>query len=72
MLQTMSYRVGFQRLYAVLTVAWVGFILLTTPANRLQVWSADLPKNLIVDPSQASTLWKPVSEDPGEWLGNTQ
>ena len=35
----MNYRRGFQRLYAVITVAWIGGVLLATPVDRLKFWS---------------------------------
>jgi len=41
MIQTMNYRVGFQRVYAVLTVAWIALVLLAAPADRLKFWSTD-------------------------------
>jgi hypothetical protein len=34
----MNYRRGFQRIYAVLTVAWVAGILLLLPTDRLDFW----------------------------------
>lgn len=34
----MNYRRGFQRIYAVLTVAWVAGVLLILPANRVNFW----------------------------------
>jgi hypothetical protein len=34
----MNYRRGFQRVYAVLTVAWVAGVLLVLPADRLNFW----------------------------------
>ncbi len=48
MIQAMNYRVGmFQRLYVVLAVGWVGFILYTTPADRLKFWSAGPPNDWV-------------------------
>ena len=44
MIQPMNYRVGFQRLYAVLALAWVGFVLFVTPANKVKFWTADSPQ----------------------------
>jgi hypothetical protein len=34
----MTYRRGFQRIYAVLTVAWIAGILLFLPTDRLDFW----------------------------------
>jgi hypothetical protein len=34
----MTYRRGFQRAYAVVVVAWVAFVLLGTPSERLRFW----------------------------------
>jgi hypothetical protein len=36
----MNYRRGFQRVYAILAVAWVVAILLTQPHDRLKFWQA--------------------------------
>ena len=34
----MNYRRGFQRLYAVFTLAWVVVLLFALPADRLKFW----------------------------------
>ncbi len=53
MIQPMSYPVDFQRVYAVLAVAWVGFVFIVTPADRLKFWTADL---------------QPVFRSPDDWV----
>jgi len=67
MIQTMNYRVGFQRLYAVLTVAWIALVLLTAPAARLKFWNADPIDWAVVSPDQAFTP-PPLDSDQGRAL----
>jgi len=53
----MNVRVGFQRVYAVLTVTWFGLVLLTIPTEKLKFWIAEpssssermLPELRVVD-----------------------
>jgi hypothetical protein len=35
----MNYRRGLLRVYAVLTVAWIGYVFLVTPSEYLKFWS---------------------------------
>jgi hypothetical protein len=52
MIQPMNHRVGFQRLYAVLAVVWIGFVFFAMPADRLKFWTASPPDDWVnVDPS---------------------
>jgi hypothetical protein len=37
----MNYRCGLQRVYAVLTTAWIIALLFILPADRLKFWQAD-------------------------------
>lgn len=55
----MNYRRGFQRVYTVLTVAWIGVYLFALPAERLRFWQAPidydaLPLEYGVDDSYAA------------------
>ena len=62
----MNYRRGFQRVYAVLTVAWIGVLLLALPADRVKFWQkqqgeasladVDLGKSGIAITAPPSTL----------------
>jgi hypothetical protein len=38
-----NYRCGFQRLYAVLAIAWVAALLFVLPSGRVSFWVADHP-----------------------------
>jgi hypothetical protein len=59
MIQTMNYRAGFQRLYALLTAAWIALVLLIAPADRLKFWSTDVT----VSPSEVQPV--PGATSPG-------
>jgi hypothetical protein len=52
----MNYRRGFQRLYAVLTVAWVALLLFALPSDRLKFWS--------MQPNDWATVHGPWEKDP--------
>ena len=49
----MNYRRGFQRVYAVLAVAWVVGLLFVLPADRLNFWSAQPNETTIHGPWEA-------------------
>jgi hypothetical protein len=60
MLTPMNYRRGLQRIYAVLTVAWIAGALFVLPAERLNFRSIEQPPEVaafIRDFGEAS-LWK--------------
>lgn len=58
----MNYRRGFQRVYAVLVVLWIGSVLFALPSDRLRFWSTaeGLAANTHGDPND----WTVVKETP--------
>lgn len=54
----MNYRRGLQRLYAVLTVAWVASLLFVLPSERLTFWipPIDYGRHSIVQPDAPGTI----------------
>jgi hypothetical protein len=46
----MNFRRGFQRVYAVLTVAWVGVMLFVIPSHRLRFWTPDTDYDALLPP----------------------
>jgi hypothetical protein len=43
----MEYGRGLQRIYAVLTVAWIATILAVVPSYRLKFWSIQIPQGVL-------------------------
>jgi hypothetical protein len=58
----MNYRRGLQRVYAVLTVAWVAVLLFALPADRLKFWSATEEWGASDKPVGNPNDWTPVKE----------
>ena len=49
----MNFRRGFQRVYAVLTVAWIGILLFALPSHRLKFWIPDIDYDAMAEYARA-------------------
>ena len=65
MLAPMNYRRGFQRLYAVLAIAWVAGLLFTLPSDRLRFWAALSPAQFDPDAFMAAQARDKPPPPPG-------
>ena len=64
----MNIRLGFQRLYAVLTVAWFGLVLLAAPRDKLKFWEADRAAALTPDSFMAAQRKPATPVGKGDWF----
>ena len=58
----MTYRRGFHRLYAVLTVVWIASALIALPSSRLKFWIPE--PTVFVDQSTGERLTPPAGYHP--------